>query len=76
MSYCVWGKRRPNWSQLTLSAICYLAAEVGGECFLFLIASKHILSLSTAVSSFSPLAHFIPVIEFRDRIDHWKWMGK
>ncbi|XP_064394342.1 nuclear factor related to kappa-B-binding protein-like isoform X2 [Halichondria panicea] len=57
VSCCVWGRRRPNWSQLTLSAICYLAAEVG------------------AVSSFSPLAHFIPVIEFRDRIDHWKWIG-
>ena len=30
----------------------------------------------TAVSSFDPLPHFIPLLEFRDRIDHWKWIGK
>jgi nuclear factor related to kappa-B-binding protein len=28
-----------------------------------------------AVSSFDPLPFFLPVLEFRDRIDHWKWMG-
>ncbi len=43
---------------------------------LMTIISIYISSLSAAVSSFSPLAHFIPVIEFRDRIDHWKWIGK
>ncbi|CAI8024304.1 Nuclear factor related to kappa-B-binding protein [Geodia barretti] len=27
------------------------------------------------VSSFDPLPFFYPIIEFRDRIDHWRWMG-
>jgi len=29
-----------------------------------------------AVSSFEPLPHFLPLVEFRDRIDHWKWIGE
>jgi hypothetical protein len=28
-----------------------------------------------AVCSFDPLPFFYPIIEFRDRIDHWKWLG-
>ena len=29
-----------------------------------------------AVSNFSPLPHFVPLVEFKDRIDHWKWIGE
>eukprot|EP00731_Ephydatia_muelleri_P033837 Em0039g23a len=29
-----------------------------------------------AVCTFDSLPHFIPLIEFRDRIDHWKWIGQ
>ena len=29
-----------------------------------------------AVSSYDPLPFFYPILEFRDRIDHWKWMGQ
>ncbi|XP_003386786.1 PREDICTED: nuclear factor related to kappa-B-binding protein-like [Amphimedon queenslandica] len=54
---CSWLPLQSDWSELTLSAICYLGGEVG------------------AVSSFDPLPHFYPVIEFRDRIDHWRWIG-
>ena len=34
------------------------------------------LSLLTEVCTFDSLPHFIPLIEFRDRIDHWKWIGQ
>ena len=30
---------------------------------------------TAAVSNFSPLPHFVPLVEFKDRIDHWKWIG-
>ena len=33
------------------------------------------VSSLVAVSTFDPLPHFYPIVEFRDRIDHWKWMG-
>ena len=32
--------------------------------------------LFPAVCTFDSLPHFIPLIEFRDRIDHWKWIGQ
>ena len=105
-----------------LSAMCYLAAEVGGEgdCPFWqsihqsshttnvLVMRLAIIALNyyyvwiavlivnhgnhadmilppppplltntpAAVSSFDPLPHFIPLLEFRDRIDHWKWIGQ
>ena len=39
-------------------------------------SSLHIHYLFPAVCTFDSLPHFIPLIEFRDRIDHWKWIGQ
>jgi len=29
---CSWTRLRRDWTDLVLAALCYLAAEVGGEC--------------------------------------------
>lgn len=42
---------------------------------LILSALSYLSAEVGAVSSFDPLPFFLPVVEFRDRIDHWKWMG-
>ena len=42
----------------------------------FLLVSLFFFSNSVAVSNFSPLPHFVPLVEFKDRIDHWKWIGE
>jgi hypothetical protein len=42
---------------------------------LILSALTYLSAEVGAVSSFDPLPFFFPVVEFRDRIDHWKWMG-
>ncbi len=31
---CTWLNQRSDWPDLTLSALCYLAAEVGGTIFI------------------------------------------
>ena len=43
-----------------------------------LISSGELVFFSkfAAVSNFSPLPHFVPLVEFKDRIDHWKWIGE
>ena len=43
---------------------------------LILSALTYLSAEVGAVSSFDPLPFFIPLVEFRDRIDHWKWMGE
>ena len=43
---------------------------------LILPALSYLSAEVGAVSSFDPLPFFLPVVEFRDRIDHWKWMGE
>ena len=79
---CQWIHERQDWAELTLSAVCYLAGEVGGQFhdkpFVCLLESVVFLMsrVLSAVSSFAPLAHFIPLVDFRDRIDHWKWIGR
>ena len=45
-----------------------------GVCFCFYFLYNQ--SFLAAVSSFSPLPHFVPLVEFKDRIDHWKWIGE
>ena len=64
-----------------LSSFFSVLLPLAGRCLemdIFIVAyhGESLSVLATAVSSFEPLSHFIPLVEFKDRIDHWKWIGE
>ena len=53
---CSWYHDRSDWVDLTLSAICYLAAEVGGknvQCICALCVRVHTKTTDNAVMVFN-----------------------
>ena len=65
----------PAWQNSPEVADCSWLDSRSDWMDLILSALTYLSSEVGAVSSFDPLPFFFPVVEFRDRIDHWKWMG-